>query len=99
MTEPTPRPEIDMNDPDDPVLRQRARLAKLAEVGQRSGYAVFGVAMVLFVVGLISGFTTGVTTGIVAALILGSVVLAPTIILGYAVKAADREDRGLPHGH
>ena len=39
------------------------------------------------------------TTAIVGCLILGSVVLAPTIILGYAVKAADREDRGLPHGH
>jgi hypothetical protein len=30
---------------------------------------------------------------IVAALVLGSITLLPAIILGYAVKAAEREDR------
>ena len=25
--------------------------------------------------------------------------LAPAIIFGYAVKAAEREEQGLPHGH
>jgi hypothetical protein len=30
---------------------------------------------------------------IVAALLIGSVVLAPAIVFGYAVKAAEREDR------
>ena len=84
---------------DDPVLRQRARMARLAQRGQRLGYLLFLVAMVLFGVGLIAGFDGGVAPAIVACLIAGSVILAPTIILGYAVKAADREDRGLPHGH
>jgi hypothetical protein len=36
---------------------------------------------------------------IVALLVIGSIVLAPAIILGYAANAADREERGLPHGH
>lgn len=35
----------------------------------------------------------------VALLIIGSLILAPAIILGYAANAADREDQGLPHGH
>ena len=84
---------------DDPVLRQRARAARLAQRGQRLGYLLFLVAMVVFAVGLIAGFDGGVAPAIVGCLVAGSVILAPTIILGYAVKAADREDRGLPHGH
>lgn len=83
----------------DPVLVQRARLARLAQVGQRVGYLLYLVAMVLFIVGFAGDFNSALTTGIVACLVAGSLVLAPTIILGYAVKAADREDRGLPHGH
>jgi hypothetical protein len=32
-------------------------------------------------------------TAVVAALGLGSAVLAPAIVVGYGVRAADREDR------
>lgn len=74
-------------------------MGRLAQAGQRTGYLLFLLAMLLFVSGLVVGFTTVLTTLIVVCLIAGSVVLAPTIVLGYAVKAADREDRGLPHGH
>ena len=35
----------------------------------------------------------------VTAIIVGSVLLAPAIILGYAANAAEREEQGLPHGH
>jgi hypothetical protein len=34
-----------------------------------------------------------VVTAILVALGVGSALLAPAIVLGYAVKAADREDR------
>lgn len=84
---------------DDPVLARRARAAKLAEVGQRVGYGVFGLAIVAFFVGFAAGFTDALVTAIVAALIVGSAVLAPAIVVGYGVKAADRADRGLPDGH
>ena len=87
------------NSSTDPVLVKRSRLAKVAKRGQRAGYLLFGLAMAVFVAGLVAGFSSGLTTAIVACLIMGSLILAPTIILGYAVKAADREDRGLPHGH
>lgn len=83
----------------DPVLVRRARIARLVEVGQRVGYGLFGLALVLFFVGFFAGFTTTITTVIVFSLIVGSLVLAPAIVFGYAVKAADREDRGLPSGH
>jgi uncharacterized membrane protein len=82
----------------DPVLARRRRLARLAELGQRAGYALFGVAIVLFVVGFVAGFSSGVVTAVVVALVAGSLVLAPAIVVGYAVRAADRDDRerGIP---
>ena len=80
-------------DPDDPVLAKRRRIAGLVALGQRLGYALFGVAVVLFVVGLVAGFGGAVTGGIVAAIVVGSLVLAPAIVFGYAVRAAEREDR------
>ena len=82
-----------MNAPIDPVRERRARIAKWVERGQRLGYALFGIAIVLFIVAAITSFTGGVVTGILVCLGLGSAVLAPSIVLGYAVKAAEREDR------
>ena len=77
----------------DPVRARRQQLARLADVGQRVGYGLFGVAVVAFVVGLVAGLSSAYVTVCVAALVLGSVVLAPAIVLGFAAKAAEREDR------
>jgi hypothetical protein len=41
------------------------------------------------------GLTTAVVVIVVTALIVGSLFLAPAIVAGYGVKAADREDREL----
>jgi hypothetical protein len=79
----------------DPVLARRARIAKLCELGQRIGYSLFGLAIVLFMVGFIGGYSDLLVTAIVASLGVGSLVLAPAIVFGYAVKAAEREDREL----
>jgi predicted cation transporter len=88
-----------MTDPSsDPVIVRRRRLARLADRGQRAGYLLFGVAIVLFVVGFVAGFSSGVVTAVIVALVAASLVLAPAIVVGYAVRAADRDDRerGLP---
>jgi hypothetical protein len=84
---------------DDPVLARRATIARLVSVGQRLGYALFGLSMVLFFYGLVVDYTEGLTTAIVACLLGGSVVLAPAIVFGYAVKAAERDEQGLGSGH
>ena len=78
---------------DDPVLVRRRQMARGAELAQRAGYALFAVAVVLFVAGFVAGFTGAVVTAILVALGAGSLLLAPAIVVGYAVKAADREDR------
>ncbi len=77
----------------DPVRRQRARLSRLASAGKRLGFALFGLATVVLVAGLLTTFNDGVSAVVVACLVVGSLVLAPGIILGYATKAAERQDR------
>ena len=77
----------------DPILERRARIARLVEVGQRVGYGLFAVAVVAFVVGFVVGFDGAAVAIVVASLVVGSLVLAPAIVFGYAVKAAEREDR------
>lgn len=76
----------------DPVLDRRRRISRLVSVGQRIGYGLFGLAVVLFLVGLVAGFGS-VGPVIVAAIVAGSIVLAPAIVFGYAVGAAERDDR------
>jgi len=78
---------------DDPVRAKRARIARLVELGQRIGYSLFGLAVVLFFIGFIVGYGGALVVVIITSLIVGSIVLAPAIVFGYAVKAAEREDR------
>ncbi|HEX2038196.1 MAG TPA: hypothetical protein VHF47_00525, partial [Acidimicrobiales bacterium] len=78
---------------DDPVLARRERLRRLAARGQLAGYGLILLAVGAFVFGLVAGFTTAVTTVVTVALGATTVVLAPAIVLGYAVRAAEREDR------
>ena len=83
----------------DPVLVRRAHIARAVVIGQRLGYTLFGVATVAFFYGLAAGYTPGVVRVVIGGLLVGSAVLAPAIVFGYAVKAAEREDQGLPSGH
>ena len=80
---------------DDPVRARRARIARLTEVGQRVGYALFGIAIAFFVVGFVIGYSGLLVIVIVTSLLVGSAVLAPSIVFSYAVRAAEREDREL----
>jgi len=78
---------------DDPVRARRARIDRASRLGQRVGYGCYAVAVVAFFVGFATSYSTALVTLIVAALAVGSITLLPAIILGYAVKAAEREDR------
>ena len=50
---------------------------------------VIGIGDQLFLFDLSNPLVTAVT----ACIIIGSILLAPSIVIGYAVKAAEREDR------
>jgi sugar phosphate permease len=81
-----------MSNVSDPVLERRIRIAKLVKLGKRVGYSLFLLAMILFFIGVFANFSSGLTTTIVAAMVIGSFVLAPAIVFGYAVRSAHRED-------
>lgn len=87
-----------MNSPsNDPVRQRRARIAHWTLIANRVGYLLFGLAIALFVMAFAFGFKGPIVTGITVSMVLGSVLLAPAIVLGYAVKAAEKDDsaRGL----
>jgi hypothetical protein len=83
----------------DPILARRAHIGRLVAAGKRVGYALYGLAMVLFFVGFFADYTGALTTIIIAALVAGSLVLAPAIVFGYGIRAAEREERGQSRGH
>lgn len=78
---------------DDPILEKRARVAKLVSLAMRVGAALFAVATVLFFWALFTRLTPALASAITVCLIAGSLVLAPAMVVKYAVKAAYRADR------
>lgn len=89
----------DVTTTDDPVLRRRAQVVRWCELGQRLGYLCFALSMVLFFVGFALQFPAWLVTTIIVVLVAGSTVLLPAIILGYAAKAAEKEERGEKFGY
>jgi hypothetical protein len=77
----------------DPVRARRAQVARWTLLANRIGYLCFAVAIAVFVIGFAVGFRGALVGIVVAGLVVGSVLLAPSIVLGYAVKAAERDDR------
>lgn len=77
----------------DPVRATRRRVHRWVKLAKRVGYLLLLAAIVLVVVGISADFPDGVITAATICLIGGGVLLAPAIILGYAVNAAERDDR------
>jgi hypothetical protein len=81
----------------DPVRRRRRQVARWTLLANRVGYLVLALAMSLFVIAFVVGFSSAMASLVIACMLLSFVLLAPSIVLGYAVKAAERDDleRGL----
>ncbi len=77
----------------DPVRIRRRQVARWTRLANRIGYLCFGIAIATFVIGFIVSFNGAVSAIVIGSMIIGSVLLAPAIVLGYAVKAAERDDR------
>lgn len=77
----------------DPVRARRQQIAKLNSIATRVGYLLYAVALVTFVIGFMGSFNDTISTIVISSLVVGSVLLAPAIVLGYAIKAAERDDR------
>jgi hypothetical protein len=82
-----------MNSPQhDPVRARRERVARLNLLANRIGYLFYALAVGSFVLAYVIGFKGPLVTLVLVSLIIGSILLAPSIVIGHAVKAAERED-------
>ena len=79
--------------PHDPVRATRRRIARWARIATRTGYACYGASSVAVVWGATRGFGAAASAVGTAGLVAGSVLLAPAIVVTYAVRAAEKEDR------
>lgn len=86
-SEPTGKAEAD------PVVLRRQQAGRMAGQAKRYGYLFWLAAVVLFFVALALGLPPALMTTIVVCMAIGSILLLPAVVVGYGVKAADREDR------
>jgi len=87
-----------VNSPIDPVIAQRARIARSVKIAQRIGYTALLVAMAAFAVGIASDFPGWSVVLTVAGLAAAIIILPIPIVLGYGVRAAEREERQAQNG-
>jgi hypothetical protein len=81
-----------VNDPD-PVRARRARIAHLVGRARQVGYAALLVSIVSFVIAVTTDFPALWVNLSIGALLAACVILPVPIILGYGVRAAEREER------
>jgi len=95
-TDPRPRDrdaDARSGSPTDPVLERRAQVQRWTLLANRVGYLFLAVSIAVFVIALAVGFSAPLASAVLITLLISFALLAPSIILGYAVKAADRADR------
>lgn len=93
MPNPAPEPTQNPVPGIDPVRARRVRIARVNQAAQRIGYLLYLEAVVVFAIGAAGRFTPAIVAVVVTSLAVGSVLLVPTIIIGYGVRAAERDDR------
>ena len=76
----------------DPVRSRRQKISRINNAANRLGYLLWAIAMACFVTAFIVGFKGLLVDMVISCIIAGSILLAPSIIIGYAVKAAERDD-------
>jgi hypothetical protein len=76
----------------DPIRKRRAQVAKWTLIANRVGYLFLALAMALFVIAFAVGFNATMAILVIVSMLVSFALLAPSIILGYAVKAAERDD-------
>jgi hypothetical protein len=76
----------------DPVVVRRDRIDRLNKLASRTGYGMYAVSVLSFFGGLWTSLTGPLHFVSGATLIVGSIILAPSIVITYGIRAARRED-------
>ena len=82
-----------VNEQPDPILERRAQIAHVVQVAQRIGYAALLIAIMAFAIGLVTDFPSWLVTVTIVGLVAAIVILPIPIVLGYGVRAAERDER------
>jgi hypothetical protein len=93
VSDPNPTPTAGEPGPPDEVRDRRIRIARWVKLAKRTGYYLLLLAIVAFAVALTTGFEGFWVTVCVASLLSAVVILPIPIIMGYGIRAAEREDR------
>ncbi|MFM7617186.1 MAG: hypothetical protein ACKO72_06970 [Actinomycetes bacterium] len=88
---PTP-PGPDGTAPDE-VRARRRRIARWVRLAKRIGYSLLLLAILAFAIALTTGFEGFWVIVCVVSLLTAVAILPIPIIVGYGVRAAEREDR------
>jgi hypothetical protein len=85
---------VSADDPSDPIAELRLRIGRRVGLAKRVGYLGLLVAIIGFVISVVAGFPGWSVAVTIGGLVVGIVVLPLPIILGYGIRAAEREERG-----
>jgi ABC-type Fe3+ transport system permease subunit len=77
---------------DDPVVRRRQQIDRFVRATKALGYLLLLVSIVAFGIGALLDFPDWAVRASVVGLVGSCIVLPIPIVLGYAVRKAERED-------
>ena len=77
----------------DPVDVRRAQVVRLVALGKRIGYGAMLGAVVGFVFGIALSFPAWTVLVATVGLVVSCIALPPAMVFGYAVRAAERDER------
>ena len=81
------------SDDSNSLMMRRQQASLIANTGRKIGYSIFFLSLIIFAIGLTVEFNNLVARTLTVLLIMGSIVLAPSILLHYAVRGAEREEK------
>ena len=81
------------SDDSNSLMLRRQQASLIANTGRKIGYSIFFLSLIIFAIGLTVEFNNLVARTLTVLLIVGSIVLAPSILLHYAVRRAEREEK------
>jgi len=81
------------SDDSNSLAMRRKQASLIANTGRKIGYSIFFLSLIIFAIGFTVEFNNLVAKTLTVLLIVGSIVLAPSILLHYAVRGAEREEK------
>lgn len=78
---------------EDPVLVQREKIRRRVTLGKRVGYSLMSISVISMFLCIPLKWPAYLTITSMVTLVLACVILPLPIIFGYAIKAAEKEDR------